>query len=79
MGKLAMKIFIWKDIDGLERSYHDNGAVAVIAKSYDDAVSAIKAATNGEADIDGKQPDEVFDLAGDPRPQVFIFPNSGCC
>ena len=83
-----MKIFIFEDVEKLTANYHSGGALVVIAETLE---AAIKHATSKKIETwgdDGKfitlTDDEikavkVFELAGTPDEQMFIFRDAGCC
>lgn len=75
-----MKIFIWKNVDGLTDRCHDNGGLAVIAESVDRARALFLE----------KNPDQVHCLCLTQEPdfeaeiltsleQCFVFQDAGCC
>lgn len=88
-----MKLYIWTRVSYVTDNYHDDGGIAVIAADLEAAKSVVsehcrsnwpkdedaanQAAGHLAADLE-TEPD-VLDLAGDPEPRLWIFPDAGCC
>lgn len=83
-----MKVFIWNHIAELTDSYHSNGGLVVVANDLQHAIEL--AEHYGEDDDyndghrikftdDEKQPDNEYEIIGDVDPEVFVFPDAGCC
>ena len=74
-----MKLFIWKDLDGLTFQWHDGGSLLVVAVSLEAAKLLV---ANDESIPDGlelPEPATVYELAGEIAPSVVVFPDKGCC
>lgn len=68
-----MQLFIWKYLEELTGSYHDGGGVVIAAGN-------LRAARDLLAGVNlPEKPDVIYELAGSPDPEVFIFPDAGCC
>lgn len=69
-----MKLFIWTFIGGLTDSYHDGGALVVMAKS-------LKSAKKQHTAIEDNKPDFVFELSENSKTidEPLVFPDAGCC
>ena len=74
-----MKVFIWETIQELTDSYHSDGGLVVIAESVDVALAEAMKLGVVFSKEEEQIPDKVYELAGDAKPDVFIFPNAGCC
>ncbi len=68
----GMKIFIWKQVDGITDNYHDGGGVVICAADLSSALALI-----------GKDlpetPDRIYETSDGAKPEVFIFADAGCC
>lgn len=69
-----MRAFLWENVDNVTDNYHSEGSVLVIASSLQ---AARKLSNLGDALKE--TPTASWELAGDPDPWCFIFPNAGCC
>lgn len=76
-----MNIYIWNHLNHVTNSYHDEGALSVVARNLDHAKELVKARLAHLEDLPDldTRPDAVYTLADTEEPAVFIFPNSGCC
>lgn len=87
-----MKVFIWDYVANLTNAYHSSGGLVVVAASLDDARVLIKNATiDNDNDVPYSQridddckaltepPARTYDTTEDAAPEVFVFPNAGCC
>lgn len=84
-----MKVFIWKDVDNLTYRWHDGGGLVIVANSLEEGRDLLRSQQEKKfgdrvseaCTAHEDEPDLVLSLAqGEaPEPQVFIFPNVGCC
>ena len=79
-------VCIFEDVHNLTRNYHDNGGVAVIARNLVEAASLIPyedyysdPKTTGQSRNWELVTSGIFKLAEHQEPEVFVFPNAGCC
>ena len=87
--KQDMKLFIWKDVEGVTSREHNSGGVAVVAATVEEARALIKQHPQREYKSRGPDvvrpadppgvPDAVYNLLGHYDRKVFVFPNAGCC
>jgi hypothetical protein len=71
-----MNVYIWRDATTVSTSYHEGGGLVVIAAS-EEAARALANAEHGVVLDAAEMPDAVFPCNAEP--QVFVFPNAGCC
>lgn len=73
-----MHLYIWQYVDGVSSSYHSGGGLAVIAKSLEQARDFIldKLPGCGAQTI---EPDACLELRQDHEPDLWVFPDAGCC
>jgi hypothetical protein len=84
-----MKLFLWKNVDDLIEHYHSDAGVVVVADNAERAARlilehAFKNQTLHQSERHAKTfklegPDETFELVGDHKENLFVFPNAGCC
>lgn len=74
-----MKLFIWSNVDRLTDSYHQEGGVAIAAPTLELARCMLLNPNAEPCEALTKEPDAVYELAGEPEPRMFVFPNAGCC
>lgn len=70
-----MKACLWEYVGAATHSYHDGAAVLIVAESVEQAKGQVPR-IGKEAEPVG-EPDRVWDVTAEP--EVFIFPDSGCC
>lgn len=74
-----MKIFIFKEVEKLTENWHGGGGLVIIAP---DMIHVLEMALAHEIILSQDEIENVlvFDLkAADIQPQIFIFPDAGCC
>lgn len=66
--------------DQVSGDYHSDGGMVVVAKDLQ-AAKALVASEAPYAAITDEEWEGAtrYDLAGDPKPTVRVFPNAGCC
>lgn len=80
-----MKVFVWNNIDVMSESYHSGGGVVIIANDLKSARNLAKkeevsaSETTDYSDIYTTQPSRTIDVVSAEKPEVFLFPNAGCC
>jgi hypothetical protein len=74
-----MKLFIWKDIEGLTMHWHDGGSLLVVAVSLEAAKFLVANDESIPDALELPEPATVYELAGDYLPSVVVFPDQGCC
>lgn len=73
-----MKIYLFEYATGSD-SYHSGGALMVIAKSEAHVREQLENFPAVKLDDDDWKGVRVFDTSPIELPEVFIFPDSGCC
>lgn len=74
-----MKLFVWEAVSKVTSNWHDGGSVAVVAEDLAAACDQLKLEAPG-CEALSKTPDRTYELADDKaKPEVFLFPNAGCC
>ena len=74
-----MKMFIFKELSQVSDNYHSEGGLAVIAKDKDQVYQLIEEYGDIEITEDEWHEVWIYDLVGDVEPEVFVFPDAGCC
>lgn len=76
-----MKAFLWEYLSNVTHSYHNGGAVLVIAESLEDAKAQVPRVRDEYAGDPTPEPvgepDYVWPIEAEPA--VFVFEDSGCC
>jgi len=71
-----MNVYIWDNIDGLTSNYHSDGGLVIVASTIEAA--QVQATAEGLPTL--PNPTRVLKCASKKEdPQVFVFPNAGCC
>lgn len=71
-----MKLFLWKFLDHVSYRWHSDGGLVIVAESL---AAAKSLASKDEDIIIDKEPDYIYEVAGQPDQQIFVFRNAGCC
>lgn len=81
-----MKAFVWHRVENATSNFHNEAALLVIAADLDAARALIAArevtddwGEPGACEALTKEPSAVYDLADEPEPRVWVFPDAGCC
>ncbi len=74
-----MKLFIWTQISDVTHSYHSEASLVVIAEDLNAAKLLAVANDDVNHELELPDPDFTYDLAGEQKPTVHVFPDSGCC
>ena len=83
-----MKLFIIQDVLEAGWNYHSAGGVVVIAETLDAAKAYVAANGDENDDKTKRRPEitdeewataEVYEIAGDVAPKLYVFPDAGCC
>ena len=81
-----MQIYIIQLVKNLTTSYHSEGGLAIVANDGNHARElfagyALAESRWGEVVVTDAEWDtaKVYELAQDAEPNVFVFPNAGCC
>jgi len=74
-----MYVYIFEYIEELTDNWHSDGGLVVIAKSRKQAKELI--ASKPSMVVTDEEWDSciVHKLVGNPKPQIFVFPDAGCC
>lgn len=79
-----MKMFLWGRTSPVTDSFHAEGGLCIVAKDLESA-RRLWVNSNAAAELDNAYnavkywPDRVFELVGDQVPEIFVFPDVGCC
>lgn len=73
-----MKCFIWTEVDELTNRWHSGGGLIVIHETVEQA-RQLAVENNVKFDNTSMEPDMVYNLEGVVQPDIYIFPNAGCC
>lgn len=73
-----MKVFVWNYISELTINYHSDGGLVVVAESLSDAIKAAEK-LGVVFGVDEREPTNTYETGSQHEPEVFIFPNAGCC
>lgn len=85
-----MRVYIIQRVENLTDRYHGEGGLAIVANDDEHAKVLFEEYANGVRK-DGWydftpvvtdtewQSAKVYELAQDAEPEVFIFPDAGCC
>lgn len=77
-----MNIYLFQSISDLTDNYHDGGSAMVIAESVEKAINSLPVAAQTEASNDwvaGRVRSWPLPLGTVVKPEMFIFPDAGCC
>lgn len=75
-----MQLFLFQNVQRVsEYNYHDGGSVMVLAKGISEVTEMLKDHPGVILDDDDWNQVRVFDVNPDLDPEVFIFPDAGCC
>ncbi|HDY86248.1 hypothetical protein LCGC14_1126010 [marine sediment metagenome] len=82
-----MTLYLFERIDKVTDSWHSAGGIVIIAKDRRQAKEIATKYFDSKFDkrdkvgitIDEWKSVKVFVLAGKHKPEVFIFPDEGCC
>lgn len=85
-----MKMYVFDRVESLTHHYHASGGLAVAAADKRAARNLVaERLRDRDGDDDGYEPAgpteeewsaaTVYRLDGNPKPRVFVFPDSGCC
>lgn len=76
-----MKIFIWQRINDITSNYHSDAGVVVIAPTQEQAREEVRQyAEYNDHNINIPEPDFTHELGpGIDNPQMWVFPDAGCC
>lgn len=72
-----MWLYIWENVDDVTDGwhYHHDGGVVVVAPDLESARALLPEACGART----HDPDAMYRVDGNPPPNVFLFPNAGCC
>lgn len=77
-----MKIFIFERVEKLTGNYHPEGGLVAIAKDEDEVMRLVQEQESelvyGLRDNEWEQV-QIFDLAEEVEPRLYVFPDAGCC
>ena len=74
-----MKIFIFEGVGNLTYRYHSGGGLVVIAKDTDHVKELTKDYGGLELSSEEWEDCLIYDIQDTAQPQVFVFPDAGCC
>jgi len=81
-----MKMYLWERLDQVSENYHCEGGLVVIAKDKKEVKKLIKAKNEAEEwgpDIEIKDEEwkdvKIFEMNENNNPEIFYFPDAGCC
>jgi hypothetical protein len=79
--KQPMKMFLWEYTDNCTGCYHNGGGVMIIDTTLENARAHWKKDDDNPTtcSILEDKPDKIFELAGMPEREIFVFPDAGCC
>ena len=74
-----MKLFLFRRIQQATEYYHPEGGLVIVADSLAHALELI-------GENEHIQPTEAewedaigYEIFGNPKPNVYVFPDAGCC
>jgi hypothetical protein len=73
-----MKIWLFQDVHVSDHHYHSSGSVLVIAETAG-YVKSLLATTQVRLDDEDWENVRTFPTHAYVPPEVFIFPDAGCC
>jgi hypothetical protein len=74
-----MKLFIWNNIDGVSRNYHDGGGLVVIAASLERAREMIVTEDRCKPTCAALTVDPDLTRECEGEEYFAIHPDAGCC
>jgi hypothetical protein len=74
-----MKMFVFEDLDKVSGNYHENGGLMVIARNREHVENLIEGDECIEITEEEWGKVRVFELSGEANPEIFVFPDAGCC
>lgn len=75
-----MKVFIWERLSNVTTNWHHEGGCVVIAESLEKAREQLHIhGVPVGSDAFAAEPDKTLPTGDFEDPDVFIFPDSGCC
>lgn len=74
-----MKIFIFENVMELTERYHSGGGLVVIAKDKFEVNELIKDDPYIKLTKEDWSTVKIYSLEEPVEPEVFIFPDAGCC
>lgn len=74
-----MKIYLFEGIDQVTNNYHPEGSVMVLAETDQHVLDQLKAFPAVQLSAEDWQSVRHFTTHNYEKPEVFIFPDSGCC
>lgn len=72
-------MFVFTRIDQVSDNYHAEGGLMIVANNQEHAKEMIKEEKDIEITNEEWEDVKVYDLAGDYKPRIFVFPDAGCC
>jgi hypothetical protein len=82
-----VNVYFWENVTKLTDNYHSSGGVVIVAASLEaardmlrdyhirDTYSELVGACSAYVD----EPDRVIPVGETEKPELFVFPDSGCC
>lgn len=77
-----MNVYIWARLDKMSTNYHDAGGLAVVAESLDAARELMRVKKHcipKDSDAFTTPPTRSYTIGHAAEPEVFTFPDAGCC
>lgn len=74
-----MNIFIFENVSQLTNNYHSEGGLVIVAENIEQAVKMVFEDKYIELTKEELENVKVFKLAYNHEPQMFVFPDAGCC
>lgn len=74
-----MNAYIFINVEKLTSNYHSGGGLVIFARDVDHATELTRSDSNIEISDDEWSEVKVFKMADDVPPQLFKFPDAGCC
>lgn len=74
-----MNVYIFEDVEHLTSAWHEGGGLVVVAHDREGVDRLI--VKNKSIQLTKEDWDQVksFQLLEEAEPQIFIFPDAGCC
>lgn len=77
-----MQLFLFENatqVSNPDHAYHSGGSVMVLAKGISEVTEMLAESSDVILDDDDWSLVRVFDVSDMELPEVFIFPDAGCC
>ncbi len=74
-----MNAYIFENVEQLTSNYHSGGGLIIFARDIDHATELTRSDSSiSISDVEWSEA-KVFKMADDVQPQIFKFPDAGCC